>query len=303
MNIKTKLAIAFVVTVLVVPGISMAQTMSVLQLQAKIKNLTLQLTQLEAQLAIAEGSTPVWCYTFDSNLSIGMTGNGVTELQTALQKDGESVTVNGTFDDQTASAVTAFQQKYQSSILTPYGLSNGTGYAGKSTRAELNSLFGCSGNNPVTPPIVVTPPVIINPIVPTSSPIGVACPMLVRYCSYGGYNVVESNGCTQEVCNQAPTPVAPVQAISITSVNSEPNGTGYVVAGQSANIVGSGFLATNNVSLSEIGTNSQSGSAAVGQLVNGVISFTVPTPLPAGQYTIMVSNANGISNKLTVTVE
>jgi hypothetical protein len=97
----------------------------------------------------------------------------VTELQTALQKDGESVTVSGTFDDRTASAVTAFQEKYQSQILAPYGLTYGTGYAGKSTRAELNSLFGCSGSNPVTPPIVVnpitstsTPPIIVNPVGP-----------------------------------------------------------------------------------------------------------------------------------------
>ena len=130
MNIKTKIVTALTLAVLVVPGISLAQTMSVAQLQAEIHSLTAQVTQLEAQLTAAGGSTP-WCYTFNSNLSIGMSGNAVTELQTALQKDGESVTVNGTFDDQTASAVTAFQEKYASQILAPYGLNNGTGYAGK----------------------------------------------------------------------------------------------------------------------------------------------------------------------------
>jgi peptidoglycan hydrolase-like protein with peptidoglycan-binding domain len=141
----------------------MAQTMSVAQLQAEIQSLTAQLTQLETQLAAAGGSTTAWCYTFNNNLSIGMSGNAVTELQTALQKDGESVTVNGTFDDQTAAAVTGFQEKYQSAILSPYGLTNGTGYAGKSTRAELNSLFGC-GTVPVQPigptPVQPTP---VNP--------------------------------------------------------------------------------------------------------------------------------------------
>jgi len=201
MHIKNKIITALAFAVLVVPGISMAQTMSVAQLQAEIQSLTTQLQSLEAQLAAEGGSTAPWCYTFNNNLSIGMTGNEVTELQTALQKDGESVTVSGTFDDQTAAAVTSFQGKYQSLVLTPYGLSNGTGYAGKSTRAELNSLFGCIGSNSVTPPIVV------NPIVPPS-PLPVACPMFVPYCPYGGHSVVGKNGCTQEVCNSAPTSIS-----------------------------------------------------------------------------------------------
>jgi peptidoglycan hydrolase-like protein with peptidoglycan-binding domain len=207
MNIKNKIITALTLAVLVVPGISMAQTMSVAQLQAEIASLTAQLTQLEAQLATA-GGTATWCYTFNNNLSIGMTGNEVTELQTALQKDGESVTVNGTFDDQTAAAVTSFQEKYASQILAPYGLNNGTGYAGKGTRAELNSLFGCTGSNPITPPIVV------NPVAPTAP---VACSLLVPYCPYGGHSVVQSNGCSQTVCNAAPIPVpTPISPISAT---------------------------------------------------------------------------------------
>ena len=223
MNIKTKLVTVLTLAVLVVPGISMAQTMSVAQLQAEIQSLTAQLTQLEAQLAAAGGSTTAWCYTFNNNLYVGMSGNEVTELQTALQKDGESVTVNGTFDDQTAAAVTAFQEKYQSTILTPYGLSNGTGYAGKGTRAEINSLFGCSGSNPVTPPIVV------NPIAPTPTPTRpVACPMYVPYCPYGGHSVVGSNGCSQTVCNQAPAQ----QSVTINS----PTANQTLASGSTLNI-------------------------------------------------------------------
>jgi peptidoglycan hydrolase-like protein with peptidoglycan-binding domain len=230
MGTKHKLLAAVAFVALVLPGISLAQTQSVTTLQQEIASLTAQLTQLESQLATTGGSTTAWCYTFNTNLSIGMSGAAVTALQTALQKGGESVTINGTFDDQTAAAVTAFQQKYQSSILTPYGLSNGTGYAGKSTRAELNSLFGCTGGNPnpVTPPIQLNcDPVptgcsyvpgtgtatscgtltCSTPTPTSSSPI-VACPMYVPYCPYGGHSVVGSNGCTQEVCNQ--TPVVPV---------------------------------------------------------------------------------------------
>jgi peptidoglycan hydrolase-like protein with peptidoglycan-binding domain len=145
-----------------------------------------QVQVLQAQLAAQGGSgtgttttttTTAWCYTFTTNLSVGMTGPAVTALQTALQNDGESVTATGTFDDQTAAAVTSFQEKYASTILAPYGLSNGTGYAGKSTRAELNSLFGCTGSNPVTP----TPPIHVCPVwgcngpkpMPTSTPVTV----------------------------------------------------------------------------------------------------------------------------------
>ena len=219
MNIKTKIVTALTLAVLVAPGISMAQTQSVATLQQEIASLTAQLQQFETQLASAGESTTAWCYTFNNNLSVGMSGNAVTELQTALQKNGESVTVNGTFDDQTAAAVTAFQEKYKSTILSPYGLSNGTGYAGKSTRAKLNSLFGCTGT---TPPPPICPAWGCNgpEPVPTSSPIGVACPMLVQYCPYGGHDVVESNGCTQEVCNQAPTQQATPSTIYPTGCTS-----------------------------------------------------------------------------------
>jgi peptidoglycan hydrolase-like protein with peptidoglycan-binding domain len=187
MHIKNKIITALTLAVLVAPGISLAQTMSVAQLQAEIQSLTAQLTQLEAQLTAAGGSTTPWCYTFNNNLSIGMTSNEVTELQTALQKDGESVTVNGTFDDQTAAAVTTFQEKYQSTILAPYGLNNGTGYAGKGTRAELNSLFGCSGSNPVTPPIVA------NPVVPTSTPIVAPAPVSTSSATLNSFSVTPSS--------------------------------------------------------------------------------------------------------------
>jgi peptidoglycan hydrolase-like protein with peptidoglycan-binding domain len=184
MNIKTKIVAALTFVVLVVPGISMAQTMSVAQLQAEIQSLTAQLTQLEAQLAAAGGSTATWCYTFNNNLSIGMSGSAVTALQTAIQKDGESVTVNGTFDDQTAAAVTTFQEKYQSAILAPYGLSNGTGYAGKGTRAELNVMFGCGTTSLPTP--TPTP-------VPTPTPTPIPTPVSTPSATLNSFSVMPSS--------------------------------------------------------------------------------------------------------------
>ncbi len=85
-----------------------------------------------------------WCHTFNTNLGIGSSGADVTALQTALTKDGEMTTVNGTYDESTASAVSAFQEKYASDVLAPSNLSAGTGYVGSATRAKLNSLYTCT---------------------------------------------------------------------------------------------------------------------------------------------------------------
>jgi hypothetical protein len=187
MNIKTKIVTALTLAVLVVPGISMAQTMSVAQLQAEIQSLTIQLQSLEAQLA-AQGGLAQWCYTFNTNLSIGMSGNAVTELQTALQKDGESVNVTGTFDKQTESAVSGFQQKYTSDVLVPYGLTNGTGYAGATTRAKLNSLYGCD----IVSQIVSYPPATIS--TSTTVTVTIQNPSAGQTFTQGASNIVAWTG-------------------------------------------------------------------------------------------------------------
>ncbi|MGD1003692.1 MAG: peptidoglycan-binding domain-containing protein [Minisyncoccia bacterium] len=316
MNIKTKIVAALTLAVLVAPGISLAQTMSVAQLQAEIQSLTAQLTQLEAQLTAAGGTTTAWCYTFNNNLSIGMSGSAVTALQTAIQKDGESVTVNGTFDDQTAAAVTTFQEKYQSAILAPYGLSNGTGYAGTTTRAELNSLFGCSGSNPVTPPIIV------NPIVPTSSSPITACPMFVPYCPYGGHSVVESNGCSETVCNPAPTAPSTIYPAGCTSFSgySSTNGescapataTPYIsqvnpttaASGATVTITGQNFDGNSYISIGNVPTGPESFPIAATSQTATSLTFVVPSNLSGATFPLYVAehNSNLVSNEGGITI-
>jgi hypothetical protein len=123
---------------------------------------------------VALGGTPSTttnsCYTFSTNLRVGMSGSAVTALQTALKKDGESVSITNTFDDQTASAVSGFQQKYASIILTPNGLQYGTGYVGAATRNELSSLCAQSGQQTIQPTPIVIPVPAPQPTVPPTNP-------------------------------------------------------------------------------------------------------------------------------------
>jgi hypothetical protein len=201
MNIKTKIAAVLVAAAFVVPGISLAQTTTptIASLEAEIQSLLAELNTLETQVgqkapAPSTGPSPItltpvtstvqgksggsafgsaegWCFEFGSNLGPGSTGSGVTALQEALQAKGVSVNVTGNYDPQTVAAVTSFQNEYPSQILTPNGLQSGTGYAGKSTREELNTLVGCGGpiEGPVQGPITISgptpgvPPCIIAP--------------------------------------------------------------------------------------------------------------------------------------------
>jgi hypothetical protein len=300
MNIKTKIITALTLAILVVPGISLAQTMSVAQLQAEIQSLTAQLTQLEAQLA-ASGGTTTWCYTFNNNLSIGMSGNAVTELQTALQKDGESVTITGTFDDQTASAVTAFQEKYQSQILSPYGLSYGTGYAGKSTRAELNSLFGCTGSNPVTPPITVCPawgcngpqPIVPPVTIPTSTTSGSAT---INYF-YAMPSNVSSGQTTSLTFSVTGSTLSQLKVIlTCPAGTSAALGECYTPPTFAANANGYGLGVINTTGVSQ-----QMIATLVGYDASGNVLVSQATPitiLPAGAATSPTSSTNafGISS-------
>ncbi len=172
MQINNRILAALSLAIFVIPVVASAQNTTDAQLQEQVQFLLAEIRSLEQQVAATQsGSTTTltWCHAFNTNLEIGSTGTEVTALQQALAKDGETVGVSGTFDEQTAFAVTGFQQKYASQVLAPSGLQNGTGYVGKATRAKLNSLFNCNSSTPIVPPIVV------NPTAPTTTP-PVACP-------------------------------------------------------------------------------------------------------------------------------
>jgi peptidoglycan hydrolase-like protein with peptidoglycan-binding domain len=80
------------------------------------------------------------------DLYIGMNNNEqVRCLQQFLKSQGEEIYpegfVTGNFYTLTEQAVKRFQEKYANDVLTPWGLTKGSGYVGSTTRAKINELL------------------------------------------------------------------------------------------------------------------------------------------------------------------
>ena len=87
------------------------------------------------------------CRSFTTYLKIGKKNdiNEVKLWQSFLNKHmGEKLTVSGTYNKTTESAIKRFQSKYTDEVLKPWGLTKPTGYTYQSTRAQGNKVLGCS---------------------------------------------------------------------------------------------------------------------------------------------------------------
>ncbi|MFA6094871.1 MAG: peptidoglycan-binding protein [Candidatus Paceibacterota bacterium] len=106
-------------------------------LKKKIAELQAQLNALLGQNNHSSNLLP-----FLRPLKQGMKGTDVASLQKLLTSEGFTVETTGFFGPVTKSAITKFQEKYMSDILTPSGLKKGTGYFGKATMNKANQVCG-----------------------------------------------------------------------------------------------------------------------------------------------------------------
>lgn len=83
-------------------------------------------------------------------LGPGIRGQDVKNLQKFLNAHGFIVATTGPgspgnetmiYGDATARAISAFQEQYRAEILTPFGLTKGTGFVGDKTLKKLNELM------------------------------------------------------------------------------------------------------------------------------------------------------------------
>lgn len=103
-------------------------------------------------------------FSWTRDLRSGMSGNDVTALQQYLSVTPRS----GWFGPVTKTAVIAFQERYAADILTPNGLTSGSGFVGPATRAKLNALCGTvlgatSGRSTLTVSVPTQPAHILAP--------------------------------------------------------------------------------------------------------------------------------------------
>jgi peptidoglycan hydrolase-like protein with peptidoglycan-binding domain len=118
------------------------------ELQARIALLKSQIAKLQAELKsiLAQKTENVSCREFGSSLYLGTKNDEVRCLQEFLKGQGPEIypegLVTGYFGPLTRAAVIRFQERYADEILAPWGLTEGTGFVGSTTRAKLNALLG-----------------------------------------------------------------------------------------------------------------------------------------------------------------
>lgn len=149
-NVVAKLSVAFVAVAMLFTMVSPAKAATAEEMQQMINQLLAQVASLQGQTGGGSMAAGVCPYTWTRTLKTGSTGADVMKLQQFLNADADTrVSASGVgsagmeteyFGPATAAAVSKFQVKYRSDVLSPAGLVNPTGTFGPASMAKANSL-------------------------------------------------------------------------------------------------------------------------------------------------------------------
>jgi len=192
-------------------GVTPAQAQTAAELQAQISSLLATIAALQSQLGTLSG-TPATTggtgYVFTRNLKQGDTGADVKELQKLLNRDAATmVAASGvgsagyetmTFGPATKAAVIKFQNKYAASVLTPAGLTAGTGFFGSLSRAKATELNASGTVNPGTG-VVIPTGLTLNVSLASDSPSGVAFVAGQAIADLAHFNFTNTSGTEAKV--------------------------------------------------------------------------------------------------------
>lgn len=230
----------------------------------------------------AANGSEVNCAVISRNLRVGMSGSDVKILQEVLNRNKETRLAdigpgspgNETmyFGQVTKAAVIKFQDIYKDEVLTPVGLTSGSGYVGMFTRAKMLAL--CNEPQALSVPSVVAIPTISSALVPAST-------------------ATTSNVSSATVSTDAPA----VSLSGLTTFESDVPVLMFLssytgLRGGMVQISGVGFASSGNiVHLDDyVIASTTTGS-------DGRVLFVIPEDVPLGNHSLWVSSSKGETSK------
>lgn len=239
-----------------------------------------------ASTASAATSVVQGCALISRNLTVGVSGDDVKLLQQVLNRNKETQLAesgpgspgNETmyFGLVTKAAVARFQEIYKNEVLSPAGLTSGSGYVGTFTRAKMIALC----NKPVVPPVSST-----------SSHSTTSTSSSLTQTSAPATTPTQSTP-TIEASLPSSGSLASVSGFySATPVLTFPSSyTGPV--GDVISIAGIGLASSGNVVHLDGYTIASTTTGT-----DGSVSFVVPKGIPLGKHDLWISSSKGNTNK------